>query len=57
MLTNIYDFILFTGPYEDDSELVHYAVSLYYDINPDCDKQDFVDLYRAVVNAITKGVI
>ena len=57
MLTNIYNYALFTGPYKDDSELVHNAVSLYYDLNPGCDKLDFVDLYRAIVNAIIKGVI
>ena len=57
MLTNIYTYALFTGPYKDDSELVHNAINLYNDINPDCDKLDFVDLYRAIVNAITKGVI
>ena len=57
MLTNIYTYALFTGPYEDDSEVVHNAMNLYYDLNPDCDKLDFVDLYRAIVNAIDKGVI
>lgn len=57
MLTIIYTYALFTGPYKDDSELVHNAINLYNDINPDCDKLDFVDLYRAIVNAITKGVI
>lgn len=57
MLTTIRDYVQFIGPYSDDSELVYYAVSLYYDINPECDKQDFVDLYRAITNAIIKGVI
>lgn len=41
MLTTIKDYVTFTGPYEDDSELVHYAVGLY----------------RAITNAIIKGVI